>query len=1328
MTRLSSAGSMRALTSEGGLLPADLLARVATGTMSDQKPSDYGLPGSYNLTNAAANAYQVLQAAWADTKAAAERNGGALPPAQVWRRWGQHLMSQLGYAVEANTNGRITVDGDEFPIAWTANEHVPVHVVAWPAPASADARPVTLDQRAGAGRGASRTAPHSLLQEYLNRAPESLWGFVTNGTTLRVLRDSEAMARAAYLEVDFQEMFDGGLFDEFAVLWLLLHGSRLAGDTEPEAAILEAWRNTVITDGVRAREHLRTGVINALQSLGDGFLQHPDNHALRDWSATNPDAASDLNRWLLRLVYRLLFTFIAEDRGLLHPAGSAPTAIQAYDIYFSTRRLRSQSFRHAAGRHSDTWKALGIVFTALGGTGLPSLALPSFGSFLLRPGALGLLEDAAIDNRRLLDAIQHLAYVRDADTGTVRPIDYRNLAAEELGSVYEGLLEFIPAIDTDRSALTFTLRPRPGNERKTSGAYYTPTSVIEALLDESLDPLLDEASQKPDPLDALLGVTVCDPACGSGHFLAAAARRIARRYAQQATGDPEPTPLALRDAMRRVVGRCVYGVDLNDLAVELAKINLWIETIDPGKPLAFLDSHLKVGNALIGTTPALLAKNVPDDAFDRSKVAIFKDNDMYDDDAAGRRKAVVDAEKKAGSSWKKTNANERIEVERSRQMTLDGGEWINVDTQRLAERTHALEGVSPDNAAAMETFEDAWRALDTDPDLQRARLVADAWTSTFFQVLQLPDRHDASTGTARPVTYKTLLQLQSDPHPAGSSTVETVSQLARQYRFFHWHLEFPQIFTAPPTPGEAENPQQGWNGGFSLVLGNPPWDTLSPDRKEFLAQFDPQVRIDGGVERADLYRQLLSEPVVKAAWERNQRDLLTLVHFLKQSGRYVLYSPGNLGKGDFNVFRSFVEHALATGTAAAQVVPTGLLTGANTTAIRQALIDQHRLLTVLSFQNDGGVFFPGVDTRMRFCLYSAQSGKGPTSQFARVAGISSVAGLEARNERMLAVSVSDIRREQPETLAFPESENAQLQGLATRISNQFPVFADRPYPYSELDYRRELDTGTDQHLFVPSDEDGLPLFEGRMIDQYEYRAKAWVAGHGRSATWLALESDDVPRYICPQWRVPPAAIPAKLGDRTSRYRFVWCKVTGPRNLRTFMSALLPPSSVAADTVPTMLAPIEHEWVYLPLLAVTNSLTLDFAARQRMSGNHLTFTIMDGLPIAGLALDNPCTRELGNRVIRLLAGAPELTEYLRARTDEGFDLGDQLEPARGLARRMVRAEIDVIVARDVYGLSLEDLYAVLASFELLKKAEDKRPSEPTTKSLVAEAWSRVAPTR
>ncbi len=186
-----------------------------------------------------------------------------------------------------------------------------------------------------------------------------------------------------------------------------------------------------------------------------------------------------------------------------------------------------------------------------------------------------------------------------------RPVNWAALESDELGSVYEGLMELEPELH--REAATFVLEKVGGNERKGTGSYYTPSTLVECLLDASLDPLLDAAAREKDPEGALLALKVCDPACGSGHFLVAAARRIAKRVASVRTGDEEPSPEATRHALRDVVGRCIYGVDLNPMAVELCKVSLWLEAIEPGRPLSFLDAHIRQGNALLGTTHELMA-------------------------------------------------------------------------------------------------------------------------------------------------------------------------------------------------------------------------------------------------------------------------------------------------------------------------------------------------------------------------------------------------------------------------------------------------------------------------------------------------------------------------------------------------------------------------------------------------------------------------------------------------------------------------------------------------------------------------------------------------
>ena len=277
--------------------------------------------------------------------------------------------------------------------------------------------------------------------------------------------------------------------------------------------------------------------------------------------------------------------------------------------------------------HPDLYRQLRLLFVLVR-EGYPELGLPGLGSFLFSGRSTPDLDNLELANQHLLTALRALSF---AVEGRVRrPVDYRNLDSEELGSIYESLLELHPEVNL--GAATFALNQGAGSERKTTGSHYTPTPLVESLLDTALEPVVADRLAKaeeqwrkggdrnPDKLrelqeKAILSIKVLDAATGSGHMLIGGGRRLARHLARIRTGDDEPSPEALRHAMRDVVRHCLYGVDLNDMAVELCKVALWMESMEPGKPLSFLDAHIQCGNSLIGVTPGLDISEIPDDAF-----------------------------------------------------------------------------------------------------------------------------------------------------------------------------------------------------------------------------------------------------------------------------------------------------------------------------------------------------------------------------------------------------------------------------------------------------------------------------------------------------------------------------------------------------------------------------------------------------------------------------------------------------------------------------------------------------------------------------------------
>ena len=685
-TPIGTAG-LSTVRSVGGILPADLLAGVVTGTdLPGLSADDYHLELGLTPREAANRAWSVLTGAWAAYRQALTARPAGDPAVALTReKWLAVVLRELGFGRVPATpaGGIVVVDDRTFPVSHCADDLVPIHLLGWH---------VDLDRPTPGMAGAAGRAPHAMVQELLNRSDRHLWALLSNGSTLRLLRDSSTLVGPSYVEFDLETMFDGDVFSDFVALYLLCHQSRFEPtdpDAGPSSCWLERWRAHAADAGIRALGAIRTGVHDAIETLGTGFLAHPQNAALRaDLDSGRLDLA-DYQRSLLRLVYRLLFCFVAEDRGLLlDPDPNAKAGRQRYLDWFSTGRLRRIATRRQGGPHGDLWQALSLVLDGLGlEGGRPELALPGLGG-LFEHGPADVVTGLALSNRALLGALRHLCVIQPPGGGPRRVVDYRHLGAEELGGIYESLLEYVPRHDPD--ARTFTLESLAGNDRKKTGAYYTPASLTESLLDTALDPLLDQAERSDDPQAALLSLTVCDPACGSGHFLVAAARRIAARLATQRAAGAEPSVDDIQAAMHDVVARCIYGVDLNPLAAELAKVSLWLEALQAGRPLSFLDAHIKVGNTLLGTTPALLAQGIPDGAF-----------------------APIDGDdRKHAAALKKRN-----QIERSGQgnLLIDAG--IRVDTTSLREATITIETLPKLSLADVHLAALRQRQLEDSPQL-----------------------------------------------------------------------------------------------------------------------------------------------------------------------------------------------------------------------------------------------------------------------------------------------------------------------------------------------------------------------------------------------------------------------------------------------------------------------------------------------------------------------------------------------------------------------------------------------------------------------------------
>lgn len=779
---------------EGAILSGDLLAKLDKGDFTGQRPADFGFDSQPKLKEEIVRAWTAAQAFYVAFQHKLEGvKEGTAATSETRNQWMIPLLGLLGYA-ELEFQSQSELVGDKpFRLSHQLRSHggFRVHLVG--------ARE-SLDKKPTAGL---RVSPHAHLQEYLNLT-EHLYGLVTNGKLLRLLRDSTRLIKLSYVEFDLDRMFGEELFADFAVFYRLLHVTRLPRSPEKSAeSLLERYHQDALESGARIRDGLSFAVEQVVQELGSGFLAR--NESLQAAVASNAVTARELHHALLRLIYRLLLMMVAEERGLLFTEAATPRQRKLYLDHYSINRLRRLAERRALADSTkhDLWRGLRSTFRFFetDGPGAP-LGLTGLGGQLFSAAALGPLQDAELDNGTLLSALAKLSLFRQPDTGQLSRVNYGALATEEFGSVYERLLELHPVINAAVGNLraTFAFKQAAGNERKTSGSYYTPSSLVECLLDSALDPVLDDRLKNFAKLgyksveEAVLALKVCDPSCGSGHFLIAAAQRIARRLALLRSKGDEPSVNELRHTLREVISHCVYGVDVNPMSVELCKVGLWLEAMEAGKPLSFLDHHIRCGNSLLGSTPALIAEGIPDDAFT----------------------AIEGDDKKACAALKKLNARERAGF----------GELFALEDrgtfERLQQVAAAVEKLPDDSVRAVEQKSAAFERLQHNYDFQARKRTADTWCAAFVIRKQLREPNNSNTAVG--ITQRLVNDLAR-----GQALPEEISRevdcLTESFRFFHWLLEFPDVFV---------------NQGFDVILGNPPWvrqELLKPV-KQLLVVFE----------------------------------------------------------------------------------------------------------------------------------------------------------------------------------------------------------------------------------------------------------------------------------------------------------------------------------------------------------------------------------------------------------------------------------------------------------------------------------------------------------
>lgn len=758
---------------EGSILSADVLDRLDDAV--GQRPADFGFDPSVKVKDEIARAWADAQDYWRIYQRKLDTLKLDVPATTETRNlWIVPFLNLLGYQLEYQPKS-IELNGKSYALSHRAINRgdLAVQIIGSREVAGLDRKPE---------RAALRMSAHAMVQEYLNLS-DQLYGIVTNGRLLRLLRDSSRLVKLTYLEFDLDRIFGDGLFADFAILYRLLHATRLPATHEASAeSIIEKYHQDSLDSGARIRDGLSRAVETAIRSFGNGFLAHPANNELRGAIADGQLEATAYYKNLLNLIYRLLFVMVIEERNLIYPLSPNVVKRQIYEHYYSVQRLRRLSEKRylADRRHSDHWLSLLATFHLFedGGPGSKLGIAPLAGDLFSRE-AIGLLHRCALDNETLLGCLRALSLYENGAGQLIR-VNYAALNVEEFGSVYEGLLEYEPVFHSGDGQIEFAFTQ--GSERAATGSHYTPDDLVQPLIKHSLDYLIADKLKEADPAKALLALRVADISCGSGHILLAAARRIATELAIVRTGEEQPSPSAFRAAVRDVICNCIYGVDLNPLAVELCKVALWLEAHIPGEPLNFLDHHIKCGNAIVGfARREELEKGVPEEAF------VTMPGDDKDIAAAFRKR---NKEERLRHSQKLPAQDSLVftpEVEKHLAEILKG--WRTIAA--LPERTPSEINAKKNRYQEFAGGQDAWL-------LNQVAAIPVAQ----FYIEKIKENQPKLITDEEYRRY-----LDGHNTPQGQATAMAWA-LANRKRFFHWFLEFPEIIE---------------QGGFDCILGNPPY-------------------------------------------------------------------------------------------------------------------------------------------------------------------------------------------------------------------------------------------------------------------------------------------------------------------------------------------------------------------------------------------------------------------------------------------------------------------------------------------------------------------------
>ena len=1384
------------ITTSGGLLTQSFIdaIREESTDRPHTSPSSFTVPWEETpstqrkLEDDVAGAWELLKERW-DSLQQEYESLDDLDVSTTRERWLLPLLRLLDFEPEyQRADLRPTGDEDlRFPVShrgWTPGGTA-LHLV--------ESRQ-DLDERQGTGRGPKAKSPHDMLQVFLNVSEPDLWAVLSNGRFLRLLRDYHHTFSKGYVQFDLESIFEARNYADFRALYRLCHASRFRPieEEEEERIPLEDFHQTARATGVKIGEDLRPQVRDAIEHLGNGFLQRaPD---LIEELQGDPDAAQDFYSEILRVVYRILFLLFAEQRGLVPDADAPREDLYWSDYSLTALRERAESGVPNRDDHTDLWHGLQATFKMVR-KGAEELGVFGYNGELFEETE-GYLKGRACDNARLLRAIRALTLIERE--GVLQRISYLDLGVEELGSVYESLLDFTPRVtekheiieerdEEEVSANTLILDPR-GLERKQTGSYYTPDSLVNELVKSALLPVMrNRLEDKGLPvveeddlgevttglLDryadlseeereageaAILDMDVCDPAAGSGHFLVKANNVMGAEVARLRSGNEYPTERAVREAKREVLARCIYAVDLNPMAVELCKVSLWINASVQDRPLSFLDHHIKQGNSLIGATPELLEDGVPYKAFPT------KSKSRSGDDG-------------------ETSKAFRNQIKKERKESKAGqGVQMGAFTSAATTEPRVSYGAGEFEQVAQEEPQKArqvYAEYEAGPERQKAKLEADTYTAAFFW--PMPE------GTDWAPTYGELFRLQRQgPGAIPDEQRARVEEMAEDYNFFHWHLEFPEVFGGAQT---NDNPDM--EGGFDVVVGNPPWERIKLQQKEFFATTAPEIAgAQTAVKRKEMIRELkeAGDPLYDE-FQRTEHFSEALSTYLRESGRYDLSAQGDINT--YQIFAGLVRQVVGDEGRVGVILPSGIATDYYTRDYFNAIVDNREIVSLFDFENREQLFH-GIDNRTKFCLLTL-TGQGAQEREIDFAFFLTQPEQLAEEDRHFTLTREELYTINPNTGTCPTFRSKRDAELTKRLYKAAPVLineAEDENPWgvsfttmfhmsndSDLFHTREVMKGEGFELhgnrFVRGEETYLPLYEARMLDHFNHRAASIEVNPDNQYREATTKSSTIANLCNPKhFPLPRFWVGGKeVGDTpfdSQGWSIAYRYVTSSTNARTSFFSIVPICG-ASNMMPLAAADTES-FEQCTLLAELNSFVLDYGLRQKFNSQGLAFHVVNQLPVHPPKRYTPdLLQYIVPRVLELTYTAWDLAAFsddvwseasadLRSSIElqwqanveatggghrgktppEWIGHSEQADTESSSAqaehfphppfmwdeerRVYLRADLDGLYGH-LYGLGREELAYILDTFPIVERQDREEYDEYRTKRLVLEAYDR-----